>query len=123
MPIMPPTHRPRGWRSEGERKREVDQRRGSAAARGYGRRWQKAREGYLRKHPLCIRCKRAGFITAATVVDHIRPHRGDSQLFWDSSNWQPLCKRCHDRKTAASDGGFGRRRREGGGQKSGAARP
>nr|WP_292832122.1 HNH endonuclease signature motif containing protein [Mesorhizobium sp.] len=30
------------------------------------------------------------------------------RLFWDRSNWQPLCKPCHDRKTATSDGGFGR---------------
>ncbi|WP_304879789.1 HNH endonuclease [uncultured Parasutterella sp.] len=28
-------------------------------------------------------------------------------MFWDESNWQALCKRCHDRKTAAEDGGFG----------------
>ena len=33
---------------------------------------------------------------AATVVDHIIPHKGDSDLFWDESNWQSLCKRCHD---------------------------
>lgn len=38
----------------------------------------------------------------ATVVDHIIPHRGDlsSAAFWDETNWQPLCKRHHDRKTA-----------------------
>lgn len=28
---------------------------------------------------------------AAVAVDHIVPHRGDSKLFWDRSNWQPLC--------------------------------
>lgn len=44
----------------------------------------------------------------ANVVDHIKPHRGDKVLFWDSANWQPLCKECHDRKTATEDGGFGR---------------
>lgn len=27
---------------------------------------------------------------------------------WDSANWQPLCKHCHDAKTAREDGGFGR---------------
>lgn len=43
----------------------------------------------------------------ASVVDHVIPHRGDKALFWDSDNWQPLCKPCHDRKTAAQDGGFG----------------
>jgi len=38
--------------------------------------------------------------TAATVVDHVTPHKGDKVLFWDRLNWQALCKRCHDRKTA-----------------------
>ncbi|MGM9590559.1 MAG: HNH endonuclease signature motif containing protein, partial [Faecousia sp.] len=41
----------------------------------------------------------AGRLTPATVVDHIIPHRGDRKLFWDESNWQPLCKDCHNRKT------------------------
>jgi 5-methylcytosine-specific restriction protein A len=41
------------------------------------------------------------------VVDHIIPHKGDKDLFWDSNNWQPLCKTCHDEKTAREDGAFG----------------
>ena len=41
--------------------------------------------------------------TKATVVDYIVPHRGDQKLFWDKSNWQPLCKACHDRKTWRED--------------------
>lgn len=32
----------------------------------------------------------------STVVDHVIPHRGDDVLFWDESNWQALCKSCHD---------------------------
>jgi 5-methylcytosine-specific restriction protein A len=28
-------------------------------------------------------------------------------LFWDQSNWQPLCHTCHSKKTAREDGGFG----------------
>lgn len=74
--------------------------RGSAAQRGYGSRWQKARLSFLAQHPLCVECQREGRVTAATVVDHIRPHRGDPVLFWDKSNWQPLCKYHHDQKTA-----------------------
>ena len=64
--------------------------------RGYGYRWQQARAAFLRSHPLCIYCKRAGKVAAATVVDHIVPHEGDDVRFWDESNWQPLCKPCHD---------------------------
>lgn len=24
-------------------------------------------------------------------------------MFWDKSNWQPLCKKCHDKKTMTED--------------------
>jgi len=69
----------------------------SSTQRGYGYRWQKARKHYLAKHPLCEMHSSKGQYVYATVVDHIRPHRGDMALFWDSSNWQALCKACHDR--------------------------
>ncbi|MCH8683888.1 hypothetical protein L0C21_00970 [Sphingosinicellaceae bacterium A1X5R2] len=36
-------------------------------------------------------------------------------LFWDRANWQPMNRRCHSRKTAQHDGGFGRPVTEGGG--------
>jgi 5-methylcytosine-specific restriction protein A len=39
-------------------------------------------------------------VVAATVVDHVVPHRGDQRLFWDTANWAPSCKPCHDAKTA-----------------------
>lgn len=67
----------------------------SSSKRGYGYRWQKARESYLKKHPLCVDCSRRGYVVAADVVDHIVPHRGDMKLFWDSDNWQSLCTNCH----------------------------
>ncbi|WP_229423906.1 HNH endonuclease signature motif containing protein [Massilia frigida] len=86
----------------------VDARRGSASERGYNRRWQKARETFLNRSPLCVECDREGVAQAAQVVDHIVAHKGDAGLFWDTSNWQSLCKPHHDRKTAKTDGGFGR---------------
>ena len=52
----------------------------SSTARGYGYRWQQARLHYLAEHPLCAMC----------AAD------GNAALFWDSTNWQPLCKHCHD---------------------------
>jgi len=48
-----------------------------------------------------------GRLNAATVVDHIVPHKGDAVLFWKQSNWQALCRDCHNRKTAVSDGRWG----------------
>lgn len=97
-------------RHEAERQRQDQQERGTAAQRGYSSQWRKARAGFLEKHPLCKCCHAAGKITAATVLDHVVPHKGDKGLFWDRENWQPLCKACHDSKTAREDGGFGNKR-------------
>ncbi len=77
----------------------TDRVRGGADARGYDARWRRARKAFLERHPLCAECQREGKLTPATVVDHIVPHRGDQRLFWDKTNWQPLCKDCHDKKT------------------------
>ena len=84
--------------------REMDQLRGSSASRGYGSKWRTARRAFLRSNPLCVDCHKRGIPKVATVVDHIIPHKGDPGSFWDRANWQPLCKRCHDRKTAVADG-------------------
>jgi len=62
----------------------------------YNSRWQKARATYLTSHQLCVVCARQGMVTEATVVDHIKPHKGNQALFWDVDNWQALCKPCHD---------------------------
>lgn len=74
------------------------------------RAWLDGRTAFLAIHPLCAECEKAGRLTAACIVDHIVPHQGDLALFYDQDNWQPLCKPCHDRKTAAEDGGFGNQR-------------
>ncbi len=86
--------------------KQREQPRESAHKRGYSRQWRKARLGFLAKHPLCLYCQQDNLVEEATVVDHITPHRGDKDLFWTRTNWQPLCKRCHDKKTATEDGGF-----------------
>lgn len=76
-----------------------DRERGTAAQRGYDAEWRVARRYYLSGHPLCVDCQKEGRITPATVVDHIKPHRGDRRLFWDSNNWQSLCAHHHSLKT------------------------
>ena len=67
----------------------------TSAERGYGHKWQQAREAYLRENPLCVMCRDDGAVTAATVVDHIEPHKGDQALFWNRRNWQSLCASHH----------------------------
>jgi 5-methylcytosine-specific restriction protein A len=82
----------------------------SACRRGYDRQWQKERAAHLAANPLCVHCLARGRTTAASIVDHIIPHRGDPVLFRDPANRQSLCKTCHDIKTASEDGGFGNER-------------
>lgn len=72
----------------------------TTAQRGYGGKWQKARAAYLEKHPLCVECEKEGRYVVATDLDHIIPHRGDMEKFWQRSNWQGLCGACHRAKTA-----------------------
>lgn len=77
----------------------------SSTARGYGYKWQKARERFLRNNPLCVYCERAGRVELAGVVDHKTPHRGNAELFWTEANWQSLCKPCHDGAKAREERG------------------
>ena len=78
-----------------ERNRRHDRRRPTASQRGYGSKWRAARDAFLKIND---RCAWPGCGELATLVDHIIPHRGDNHLFWDSSNWQPLCAPCHNRR-------------------------
>jgi 5-methylcytosine-specific restriction protein A len=71
----------------------------SAAKRLYGRRWRRWSAAGLIAEPLCRVCLSQDITTAATVRDHIVPHRGNEDLFWSEANIQSLCKPCHDRKT------------------------
>jgi len=104
MAKTPKTHNPQF--GKGNKKHTPDDSfkgRGTANSRGYNYKWQKARKAYLIANPLCVSCEAKNILTEATVVDHIVPHKGNMRLFWDQSNWQPLCKSCHDKKTFSQD--------------------
>lgn len=106
MPSRPATHRPylpARLRQHRTNHATYDANRPNAYQRGYDDRWRAARLAWLTNHPLCAECSRQGRITAAGVVDHILPHRGDAGLFWDEGNWQSLCKRCHNAKTGRGE--------------------
>ena len=64
-------------------------------------------ERILRENPLCVLCRQAGKTSASEITDHIVPHKGDPNLFWNEANWQALCRCCHNRKTAVHDGRWG----------------
>ena len=67
--------------------------------------WQRLRLEQLRCEPLCRYCGQMGLVVAATVVDHVRPHRGNRELAFDPNNLQSLCKPCHDRFATLKDRG------------------
>ena len=97
MPFAPKTFRPTWLQSHSELPRfskHQTERRGSARERGYDTQWQKARAGYFKSHPLCVCCQAHGVVVAASVLDHVEPHKGDRAKFWDSANWQGLCDWC-----------------------------
>lgn len=91
-----------------EHKRQVEDRaaRGSAHQRGYDQRWRTYRLRFIAEHPLCDDCAAQGKVVPTEVVDHVTPHKGDQQLFWDERNHRSLCKACHDRRV--DEGDFGR---------------
>ena len=60
--------------------------------------WSKIRTRQLSRQPLCARCYSEGKVTAATVVDHVFPHRRDADAF-KVNLFQSLCAPCHSLKT------------------------
>lgn len=60
-------------------------------------RWQRLRWSVLvRDLFTCAKCQRVVADTSQLVADHITPHRGVIDLFWDAGNLQCLCAACHN---------------------------
>lgn len=57
--------------------------------------WRSLRAQVLAINPLCVRCQEP-----ATQVDHVVPHNGNDELFYDIANLQAMCVECHKKKTA-----------------------
>ena len=63
-------------------------------------RWNRLRREILNAEPYCRSCRSKNQFRAANEVDHIVAlHHGGSA--WDRGNLQPLCRRCHSKKSAA----------------------
>lgn len=76
-----------------------DHERGSAASRGYDRRWRRFREVYLRQHPLCVDCTGRGAVKAATEVHHPKKVKEHPELMYLESNCMALCHEDHSVRT------------------------
>lgn len=63
--------------------------------------WRKISKEFLAKYNVCVICG-----AKATIADHITPHRGNEDLFYDTNNLQPMCWSCHTRKTLAENNNF-----------------
>jgi len=59
------------------------------------RRWRRLAKWQLVHDPLCRLCADRGLIVPATVCDHVVPHGGDPNKFWNGAR-QSLCASCHD---------------------------
>src|SRR5688572_6975937 len=62
--------------------------------------WKAIRVAQLAKEPWCAECLKDSYHVPAAEVDHITPHNGDHELFFDENNHQSLCKSHHSSKTA-----------------------
>ena len=103
MPVKPGTHKPT-WSKTSPRERS-----GQYSQLYTLPKWRKLRSRFLNANPLCAICQESGRVTAATIVDHIVPHKGDMEKFWNGP-FQALCKPCHDsHKKRMEHGGMMRR--------------
>ena len=90
MPQSPKTFRRR------ERRREVEELRGTSTQRGYDKHWSRISLAYRAHHPVCEICNDA----VAVDVDHIKPFKGiGDPLRTDVINLQSVCRACHNEKT------------------------
>jgi len=60
--------------------------------------WKRFRAGYIKRHPLCVKCEEVGVIMSANIIDHIQPIQDGGAKF-DESNLQSLCASCHNKKS------------------------
>ncbi len=91
-----------------EHQAEYEQKRDSAASRGYDAKWRRLRKMYLRAHPICTDPFKdhSKQLVVATEVDHVIPISDGGTDDWD--NLQGLCKPCHSKKGAKDGHRWGR---------------
>jgi 5-methylcytosine-specific restriction protein A len=106
MATMPPVFRRTPL---AEAQRDNDRARGSARARGYDARWDRASAGHRDRNPLCVYCQAGAFaeprVSASVLTDHLYPHRRFDGVFWLKALWVACCSDCHAAKQAVEHEG------------------
>lgn len=97
------TYCDRCQRDERERERRNESNRDSGDSSAYDATWQKLREKYISRNPLCERCRRRGETTPAEEVHHVIPIREDRHERLNPENLEALCRSCHARATRRED--------------------
>lgn len=117
MAKAPPRVGARPPQTPRERRRRADQRRPTAAQRGYDAAWRRLRDAVIiERGLLCEACGRLGALrerdAAPSIpvleVDHIVSIAQRPDLRLAPSNLRVLCRPCHSRRTAREQG-FARR--------------
>jgi len=71
--------------------------------------WRKTRKRFIQLNPFCKECKDNGKLVSAKIVDHIQRVNPSNPLDTQNGTWgeplnfdnmQPLCRSCHDSKSA-----------------------
>ena len=67
------------------------------------RKWRKFSRDYKNKNPFCVQCEADGIVKQSEVTDHIETYEVCPDGFdldkLEEKYMQPLCKKCHDRKS------------------------
>lgn len=82
--------------------RAADRSRGTAAERGYDKRWRRTREEFLDENPFC---SEPGCPLLATDADHIDGLGPLAPRGHDWSNLRPFCHSHHSQRTARDQPG------------------
>ena len=89
--------------TEMSRRYDVTTPKGRATA-GSSRRYRRKRAAFLRRHLLCVHCKRKGRVELAEEIHHKVPMKEAPALSWKISKWEGVCFPRHWRITATQNG-------------------
>jgi 5-methylcytosine-specific restriction endonuclease McrA len=103
MPRLEKIRRP--WEPEPAPKPQPQQGRKADTSDYHTSAWRKCSEMHRRHNPFCVMCLEEDIQTDCSpglgtgVTDHVHPV-AKGGAFWDPRNWQTLCNRHHNSKSA-----------------------